>query len=59
LTIDLYNSAGERVKRLGTGVKEPGKHTVNIDGSGLNSGVYFVKIKSSMSSKVIKIVLSK
>ncbi|GAB1350011.1 S8 family serine peptidase [Ignavibacteriales bacterium] len=59
LTIDLYNSAGERVKRLGTGVKEPGKHTINIDGSGLNSGVYFVKIKSSMSSKVIKIVLSK
>jgi len=59
LTIDLYNATGEKVKRLGRGFFEPGRHTIDVEAGGLNSGVYFVKLKSSKSSKVVKIVLSK
>ncbi len=59
LTIDLYNATGEKVKRLGRGFFEPGRHTIDVEAGGLNSGVYFVKLKTSKSSKVVKIVLSK
>ena len=41
----IYNSSGELVKTLFDGMQSAGQHSVNVDGSKLNSGVYFYRLE--------------
>ncbi len=56
---DLYNSAGEKVIQVVKANYSVGKHSIQLDASEFNSGVYFLKISSSKGTKVLKLVLAK
>jgi len=43
----VYNSRGEAVRVLADQYFTTGQHSVNFDGSGLNSGVYFYQLETS------------
>ena len=48
LTVELYDAAGKLVRTLYQGVPEVGAlNSVNIDGSGLTSGTYLVKLTAA------------
>lgn len=57
--ITLFNGKGELVRTLLNENRSAGSHSLVLDGSALNSGVYFYKITSGSQSSVNKIVLSK
>lgn len=37
----IYDCLGNEVKEVVNGFRESGRHTVEVNGSGLGSGVYF------------------
>lgn len=57
--LTVYNSKGELVKTLLDGVQAVGKYSVNFDGAGLNSGVYFYKLTTPEKSITQKMLLCK
>ena len=59
--ISLYNTAGRMVKRLVSGKLQAGIHTFDVNTSDihLTSGVYFIRLKTSMRNVVKKIVFLK
>jgi len=57
--LTVYNSKGELVKTLLDGVQAAGRYSVNFDGSGLNSGVYFYKLTTPEKSITQKMLLCK
>jgi hypothetical protein len=61
LTLKIYNSIGEEVAVLESGIKEIGEHIVdfNSDIYGLKSGVYFYELKAKNFSKIKKLLLIK
>ena len=46
IDIAIYNVLGEKVKELFTGIINPGTHSVNLNGSGLSSGIYFYYVSA-------------
>lgn len=42
----VFNSIGQEVKTLFSGVQSAGNHSVNFDASGLTSGIYFYSIEA-------------
>ena len=60
LTVELYDASGKLVRTLYEGVPEAGAlNTVSIDGSGLTSGSYLVKLTSADFQTSQQIVLLK
>jgi Secretion system C-terminal sorting domain len=59
VTLDIYNLLGQKVKTLVQGFMQAGKHTINFDASGFNSGIYFYKIQAGSFSEVRKMTLLK
>ena len=59
VNLAVFNSKGELVKELVNGVQINGKHKATFDGSSLNSGVYFYKLKAGNNSIVKRMVLIK
>ncbi|HRI46714.1 MAG TPA: T9SS type A sorting domain-containing protein [Ignavibacteriaceae bacterium] len=57
--LSLYNLLGQEVKSIINGFISAGNHTVNIDASNLNTGVYLYKIESGSFSQVRKMTLMK
>ncbi|MFA7123227.1 MAG: T9SS type A sorting domain-containing protein [Candidatus Delongbacteria bacterium] len=57
--LSVYNINGQKVAELLNGVQNAGIHTVEFDGSKLNSGVYYYTLESAGSSFVQKMVLMK
>ncbi|MBN2858274.1 MAG: T9SS type A sorting domain-containing protein, partial [Candidatus Delongbacteria bacterium] len=57
--LSVYNINGQRVAELLNGVQNAGIHTIEFDGSNLNSGVYYYTLESAGSSFVQKMVLMK
>jgi hypothetical protein len=51
--IDLF---GKEIKKIADVVKSPGKHTVRIDVSGLQPGVYLVRVQAGSESVTRKMV---
>ncbi len=60
--IDLYNVAGRRVNRLVSGWYEAGEHTVpwrsaGSSGEGLDTGVYFVRLRADGVNDTRKLIV--
>lgn len=59
LKIDLFNSLGQLVKMIDNGEKKAGIYYYSVSGSGLTSGIYFVRLIAGHENKTIKLVLLK
>lgn len=57
--INVYDLLGRYVVTLANGVRSAGNHHVQFDGSGLSSGIYFVRMEASGFMKTQKIYLLK
>jgi hypothetical protein len=57
--IDIYNPIGQVVKNLVDKVHEQGNYNIRFKGSGLSSGLYFVKFNSDKQTIIQKILLLK
>ncbi len=55
--VKVYDALGREVATLVSDVKEPGTHTVQFDGSGLASGVYFYQLRSGPFVQTRKLLL--
>jgi len=44
VTLSVFNTKGELVSTLVNGKKTAGNHSINFNGEGLNSGIYFYKL---------------
>jgi hypothetical protein len=49
--VKVYDLLGREVATLLNEVKEPGRYTVQFDGSNLSSGVYFYQLRAGTSSR--------
>lgn len=54
--LDLYDVLGRRVRTLVQGRKE-GRHTVQVDASGLSSGVYFLQLHAGATEKTRRLTV--
>jgi hypothetical protein len=59
VTLYIFNAIGQQIKAINAGYKEAGKHTIEFDGSSLNSGVYFYKVEAGNNSMIRKMALIK
>ncbi len=59
VTIDLYNSLGQKVATLLNASKPAGNHKISYDASHLTSGVYYYRLSSGSRSEVKKMVVMK
>ena len=55
----LYDITGRRVKTLVDGVQPPGAYSVQLDASGLSSGIYFYRIQAGTYTQTRKLVVQK
>ncbi|NOY06325.1 MAG: T9SS type A sorting domain-containing protein, partial [Chlorobi bacterium] len=54
--LNLYDARGNMVKVLARGIFQPGSHHVRVDGSGLDSGVYFIVLEAGGKRKTMPVV---
>ncbi|MBM4158617.1 MAG: T9SS type A sorting domain-containing protein [Ignavibacteria bacterium] len=59
VTLKVYDILGREVALLVNGLKSPGEHTVNFDGSNFSSGIYYYRIESGDFTDVKKMILIK
>jgi hypothetical protein len=59
VSLDVYNSIGQKVATLVNETKTAGTYAVNFDASDLTSGIYFYKISSGNFSETKKMILLK
>lgn len=59
VNLTVYNSKGELIKELVNKKLSAGKHSINFDGTSLNSGVYFYKLNAENKQIVKKMTLVK
>jgi hypothetical protein len=57
VTLRVYDVLGREIATLVNEVKQPGTHTVQIDGSGLASGVYFYQLRAGAFASTKKFLL--
>lgn len=55
--VAIYDVIGKKVMVLANGSLSPGKHSYNVNGSELESGVYFVKLKAGNRATMKKIIV--
>jgi len=59
VNLSVYNLAGKELMRLVDGELDSGYHSVSLDGSGLATGIYFIRLESAGQSSLYKITLLK
>ncbi|MBE2255025.1 MAG: T9SS type A sorting domain-containing protein [Ignavibacteria bacterium] len=59
VTLTVYDRIGREVQVLLDQSLSPGEHTVDFNGSGLPSGIYFYRIKSYDRTEVFKMMMAK
>ncbi len=59
VTLKIYDVLGKEVATLVNGQNDAGKHKVEFDATGFNSGVYFYRIENGSSIETKKLVLLK
>jgi hypothetical protein len=57
--LTIYDVTGRQVEVLANEVLSAGEHRITFDGSGLSSGVYFVRLQSGHHTQTEKMVLLK
>jgi hypothetical protein len=57
VNMSLYNLAGQRVINVLEGNFAPGEHAVVLNGEGLASGIYFVRVEAGEMRAVTKVVV--
>jgi hypothetical protein len=58
-TLKIYNVLGNEVAVLVDEYKSSGKYEIEFDGTGLSSGIYFVRLQTGTFIKTIKMMLMK
>jgi subtilisin family serine protease len=58
-TLDIYNSVGKKVQTLLNENLKEGSHSVNMNASNLNSGVYIYRLSFSNTAKALKMIVVK
>jgi hypothetical protein len=59
VTIEIFNSLGQKVEQLVSTQQSAGKYVVNFDGSNMSSGTYFYKLTTPSFSETKKMTLIK
>ena len=59
VTLEVFNSVGQKVMDLVNGQQSAGYHTATFDASGLSSGVYLYKLTTPTFSQTNKMLLIK
>ena len=59
LSLNVYNTLGEKVAEIFNGELEEGYHEMMFNASGLSSGIYFYKIESENYTATKKLMLLK
>lgn len=59
VTLAVFDMLGREVVRLVDGVMQAGTHSVQMNGSGLSSGIYFYRLSGRSVSEVRKMILVK
>ncbi len=59
VTLKIYNSLGELVNTLESGIKKPGLHSITWHAENLTSGIYIARIDAGGMNKSIKLILMK
>ncbi len=59
VTLRVFNSLGQQVAELISGLEKAGSHNVTFNGSGLSSGVYYYRIESGSNVSVKKMMFIK
>ena len=59
VTLDIYNTLGQRVETLVSDHLEAGQHTVTWDASRVSSGIYFYRLTTGAFAETKKMVLLK
>jgi endonuclease I len=59
LTIGLFDVMGREVRSIASGSYSAGRHTVSVDGAGLASGVYYIRVTSAEQRSVVPVMLLK
>jgi hypothetical protein len=55
--LSLYDSVGQKVKTLHSGVLEEGNHRIEIKANALPAGTYFVKATAGVNNQISKLVI--
>lgn len=55
----LYNTMGQKVTEIYSGMMNSGKHLMNVDGTNLSSGIYLLQIRYMNQVQFVKISLIK
>jgi len=59
VTLAVFDMLGREVARLVDGVMQAGAHSVQMNGSGLSSGIYFYRLSGTNIVEVRKMILMK
>ncbi len=60
VTLNIYDRLGRKIKSLANEFKSTNTYSIDIDGSGLESGIYFYKLKIGVGCfEVKKMILIK
>ena len=59
VTLEVFNSVGQKVMELVNGQKSAGLHTATFDASGLSSGIYLYKLTTPSFTETKKMLLIK
>jgi hypothetical protein len=59
VTLEVFNSIGQKVMELVNSQKSAGLHTATFDASGLSSGVYLYKLTTPSFTQTKKMLLIK
>jgi beta-glucanase (GH16 family) len=52
ISLGLYDALGRRIRILEEGVRQPGRHTCQLDGSDLPNGLYYYRLETRWGSRV-------
>jgi bacterial leucyl aminopeptidase len=55
VSIQIFDASGRVVKTFENGMQEAGWHHIDWDGNGLTAGIYFFRIQTPITQRIIKI----
>ncbi|CAN5448761.1 hypothetical protein BH10BAC5_BH10BAC5_15300 [soil metagenome] len=55
--MNIYDMTGKLISKLLNENKQKGNYEITFDGSGLNSGIYFVRMENENNLKTLKVIL--